>query len=91
MQQEPVRRQRSESGEMVADLRDLVSPAPLVVDGAGLRDPRWSRSRGTGVRCDRCRRRLRDGEPVLLDADEVCFCGLCGRRQWVRQWEDPSL
>lgn len=82
--QEPVRRQRSgaESHDVVADLRDIVTPVPL-----GL-DPQWGVSRTAASRCERCRRRIRTGEPVLQSVDDGVFCGLCGRRHWLRRLED---
>lgn len=88
---EPVRRERGESRDVVADLRAVVGPEPLAFGGADLGGTRWGRSRGVATRCERCRRRIRDGEPVLLHGEEACFCGLCGRRHWARRWEDsPS-
>jgi hypothetical protein len=82
--QEPLNRQRggAERHEVATDLHDVVSPQPL-----GL-DPQWGVSRSAGSRCRRCRRRLRAGEPVLQSGDDGVFCGLCGRRHWLRRLED---
>ena len=80
--QKPVRRQQGKSHEVLDDLRDLVTPTPL-----GL-DPQWAVRRTGGARCERCRRRIRTGEPILQSADDGVFCGLCGRRQWLRRLED---
>jgi hypothetical protein len=83
----PVRRDRDESRGAVAELRDVVSGAGLHAHDA--HDARWGLSRGGSARCDRCHRRIRDGEPVLVGCDDARFCGLCGRRHWARRWEDP--
>ena len=80
--QEQVRRQRGESGDVVEDLRDVVTPGPLGID------PHWGVSRNGGTRCERCRRRIRTGEPVLESPADGVFCGLCGRRHWLRRLED---
>ena len=80
--QKRVRPQRGEGVEAVADLRDVVTPQSL-----GL-DPQWGVVRTAGSRCERCRRRIRAGEPVLQREDDALFCGLCGRHQWLRRLED---
>ena len=80
--QKRVRPQPPERLEALGDLRDVVTPQSL-----GL-DPHWGVIRSSGSRCERCRRRIRTGEPVLQREDDAIFCGLCGRHQWLRRLED---
>ena len=80
--QKRVRSQSPERLEAAGDLHDVVTPHSL-----GL-DPQWGVIRSSGIRCERCRRRIRTGEPVLQSEDDVMFCGRCGRHHWLRRIED---
>ena len=80
---QPARRRRGREQESVDHLRDVVAPSSLGTDR------RWSLTTASGNRCIRCRRSIREREPVVV-SDAGIFCGLCGRRHWARQWEDPA-